>query len=121
MKKEYYELKKVVDPHRHMTKGVREHLFDGMRLRDDSINNDTFLNWTVGSEKEEYEASQEQEDEEEYISDPDNLEYEEDYEEEEDDPEEDDYDRSLFHFAKVDEYLLKHFKKGEEIIVLFWW
>lgn len=120
MKKEYYELKKVVDPHRHMTKAVRDHLFDGMRLRDDSINNDTFLNWTVGSEKEEYDLAKELEHEEEYASDPDNLEYEEDYDEDELD-EKEGYEQSLFHLSKVDEFLLKHFKKGEEIIVLFWW
>lgn len=119
MKKEYYELMKVVDPHHHMPKGVREHLFDGMRARDDALNNDTFIRWTVGSEKDEYDASEEQ-DEEEYVSDPDDLEYEEELDEDELE-EKDSYEQSVFHLAKVDEFLLKHFKKGEEVIVLFWW
>jgi hypothetical protein len=119
--KEYYSLMKVVDPHHHMSKGIRDHLFDGMRLRDDSLNNDSFIRWTVGSEKDEYDASEEKNDEE-YESDPDDLEYEEELEEDELEEAEDEYEQSLFHLAKVDEWLLKHdFKKGEEIIVLFWW
>lgn len=115
--KKYFELKKVVDPHQHMSKQTRDHLFDGMRLRTDAINNETFIQWTVGSEKDEYLAllGQEDDDDEDYESDDDDLEYEEE-------SDEDDYDKSLFHFAKVDEWLLKHdFKKGEQIIVLFWW
>lgn len=97
--KEHYELMKVVDPYRHMTKAIRDHLFNGMRARDDCLNNDTFIRWTVGSEKAEYDASEEKEELE----------------------DKDSYEQSIFYLAKVDEFLLKHFDKDEEIIILFWW
>ena len=113
--KKYYDLKKVVDPHDHMPKGIRAHLFDGLRHQE--MNNDTFVHWTVGEHLDEYNASLENEEEEQ----PDDLEeeYEAEYEEEEDDLS---YEESIEHLAKVDEWFLKHdFKKDEEIIVLFWW
>lgn len=115
--KEYYELKKVVDPHQHMPKNIRGYLLDGMRYRE--LNNDSFIHWTVGEYKDEHDAEQE-EDEEEYESDPDDLEYEEDEEFDEYNGE-DDYEQSVELLAKVDAFLLKHFKKGEEIIILYWW
>lgn len=119
--KEYYDLMKVVDPHQHMPKGIRAHLFDGLRYQE--LNNDTFVQWTVGDHLAEYEASlEEEEDLDSEESDPDDLEYEEDDEDYEEDDIDRDYEDSLEHLAKVDEWLLKHdFKKGEEIIVLFWW
>lgn len=114
--KQYYDLKKVVDPHSHMPKGIRAHFFDGMRHPE--MNNDTFVHWTVGDNLDEHEAILENAEAEE-VEETDEIEYEEEYEEEEEDLS---YEESIEHLAKVDEWLLKHdFKKGEEIIVLFWW
>ena len=115
--KEYYELKKVVDPHQHMPKTIRAALLEGMQVRE--LNNDTFINWTVGEYKAEAEAAEEYEYElEEDEESEEVLEYEED---EESSEEEDDYDASMKLLSTVDTWLLKHFKEGEEIIVLYWW
>lgn len=115
--KEYYELKKVVDPHQHMPKKIRSDLLEGLRHQE--LNNDTFVRWTVGEYKSEYEASLEEEEEDEE-SDSEELEYE-DEEDEYDDYGSYDYEENLPRLAKVDEFLLKHFKKGEELIILYWW
>lgn len=111
--KEYYELKKVVDPHRHMPKNIRSALLEGMQVRE--LNNDTFINWTVGEYKAEADADEEEEDEPEDLEEEEELEYDDDY------PSEDDYDESTRLLSIVDTWLLKHFKEGEEIIVLYWW
>ena len=113
--KEYYELKKVVDPHQHMPKTIRAALLEGMQVRE--LNNDTFINWTVGEYKSEADAAEEHEPDDEDDQE-DDLEYEEDEEYSE---EEDDYDASMKLLSTVDTWLLKHFKEGEEIIVLYWW
>jgi len=118
--KEYYELKKVVDPHQHMPKSIRGHLLEGLRHQE--LNNDSFVRWTVGEYQSEYEAfleeEEEEEEEEDYESDPEDLEYEED---DSDEYGSDSYEDNLPRLAKVDEFLLKHFKRGEEIIILYWW
>lgn len=114
--KEYYELKKVVDPHQHMPKSIRGHLLEGLRHQE--LNNDSFVRWTVGEYQSEYEAFLEEEEEEGPEDEDSDLEYEED---DSDEYGSDSYEDNLPRLAKVDEFLLKHFKKGEEIIILYWW
>lgn len=42
----FFDLKKVVDPYRHMPNDIKNALFEGMRIRE--VNNDTIIHWIVG-------------------------------------------------------------------------
>ncbi len=47
--KKVYDLVKVVDPHSHMPKNVKDAFFDVYR-GDCGLSNDSHVNWTVGGE-----------------------------------------------------------------------
>lgn len=48
MKKQVFDLRKVIDPYRHMPKKIKEALFE--YARDGQLSNDTYLEWTVDGE-----------------------------------------------------------------------
>lgn len=111
LKKLPYELKKVVDPHTHMTREVAGAFLECCRLME--IGQDSYVNWEVGNmydpgydeESEEYEEEHEE----------DECEDLEGYEEEEDN-----YTGS--NWEKVDNWFLKNgWKKGDTVFTLCWW
>jgi hypothetical protein len=92
-----FKLMKVVDPHSHMPKEIKNALFESMRGRA----NGTTIHWRVGEQTDES-----------------------DFEEVDDeDPLEDDADwiKTCRAAIKVDAWLMENFEKGEDILVLYWW
>jgi hypothetical protein len=90
---------KVIDPHKNMPDDIKRACLDGIHEMNccDGPNNDTFIWWTVGDYQ--------------HVLDPDHEDYDEDQEE-----------RGDQDLKKVDDWMLENgLKKGERVLVLYWW
>lgn len=89
--KPVFSLVKVIDPHSHMPKEIKDALFDAYR---GELSNGSYEHWTVGDH------------ENEDVPDIDD---------------DDEYSQAYKSFAIIDEWMLKHFVKGEIVMILYWW
>jgi hypothetical protein len=86
---ELFEMRKVVDPHKHFPKDITTVFFEA--FREYGRGNDSYITYSVG----EYISSLKPGDEDDEYYNPD--------------------------MAVFDKWMLEHFEKGEDLLILHWW